>query len=871
MKRFTLLLTAVLLFALAAWSRPALKGTMVVTQPDGSTVTTRLVGDEYRSFQTTADGYTVVRNASGAYVYAQLDADQQLAPTDLIAHDAGNRNAAETAYLEQVGRMLTPKMSDAMQVICQKNRVQRAQQLAVRRAATYDYSKFRGLVILVEYNDCAFRYDDYADIMDHMINDENYTGESRTNTGSGVGLITFTGSMRDYFRDNSNGIFQPHFDVVGPVKINRSQYWARPNGSNGSDNSRQLMIDACTAADSLVNFKDYDVDGDGIIDMIYFIFSGLPSYIQGNDEHLLWPHQSDLRWGGSIVRKDGVRLGRYACSTELFGSQQWSILEGIGTMCHEFSHVLGLPDFYDTDNNNPEACVNPGSWSVMANGADFDYGRTPCAYSLYERYALGFAKPEMITAEGHFVMRPITDSNAGYRIQTPQRREYFLLENRQQKGWDAKLPGHGLLVFRVDSTNASAWVSNIVNDNPAHPYYELLRAGGQQMQSGYYADLPSDPFPGTARVSQLDNETTPANLLSWAGLQSPYGLKNISEIEGIITFDVFDASVLQSVSLTSEITVGVNTSLKLTPTCKPEYIECTYVWSTDNAAVATVNNEGLVTGVKAGTAHITVTANGLQSAVCQVTVIDVDNMPDIAAFRAMPDGGQALLQLTDAEVLYAKAPNIYVRDASGSLVLNGTGLAVNKNDRISGLIYGQLTYKNLMPTLEMVSGLSDVNGLQSWTGSEVEPKEKRLSELTDADFADYVVVKAVQLVRDGGVYAVEGNARARIFNTLGITSPRISVPTNIDGNFYDITAIYGTNVVKGNIIRELYLLSTPVQVAAPDAIAPAVYAADELSDVYTLDGQLVVSGVARAEVARLPLRPGLYLVRSASGSVKMLK
>lgn len=103
-----------------------------------------------------------------------------------------------------------------------------------------------------------------------MINADNYKGNNRTNISS-YG-IRCTGSIRDYYRDNSDGMFVPTFDVVGPVKVDRSQYYI-----NSMRNATQLMVDACTAADSLVNFSDYDVDGDGMVDMIYFIFSGLGS------------------------------------------------------------------------------------------------------------------------------------------------------------------------------------------------------------------------------------------------------------------------------------------------------------------------------------------------------------------------------------------------------------------------------------------------------------------------------------------------------------------------------------------------------------------------------------------------------------------
>ena len=248
-----------MLFGVAIfYARPAYRGTTKVTQPDGSSVTIRLVGDEYLHYNTTDDGYLLVRRDDGAYVYAQLDAEGQPSPTALLAHDVSERTAEEHNYVESVGR-LKPQMTAQNREMRRQNQRQRTRALSQSRANQYDYSKFRGLVILVEYNDCSFRYNDYADIMEEMINADDYTGDSRTNINEAG--ISCTGSIRDYYRDNSSGLFVPTFDVVGPVKINRSQYYA-----NGNQNGPQLIIDACTAADSQVNFKDYDVNNDGTVD-----------------------------------------------------------------------------------------------------------------------------------------------------------------------------------------------------------------------------------------------------------------------------------------------------------------------------------------------------------------------------------------------------------------------------------------------------------------------------------------------------------------------------------------------------------------------------------------------------------------------------
>lgn len=815
-KKLTMIALAMLLTSASALARPATKGIVNATQPDGTTVGLRLIGDEYHHYNTTSDGYALVKDARGYYVYAQLNADGRLVPTTLIAHDAEARSAQELAFLQQTGR-LTPQPSKQAVQLKQQNAASRRKALAANRANRYNYANFKGLVILVEYNDCQFTYDNYSEIMSHMINDDNYTGTNETNFNDFTThrRITCTGSMRDYFRDSSNGIFVPTFDIVGPVQINRSQYYSGVESESDPDGkglrSMQLMIDACTAADSQVNFKDYDTDNDGVVDMIYFIFSGLPSYIQGNDPRLLWPHQSDLSY--MRTRKDGVRLGRYACSTELFGYQDynWSVLEGIGTMCHEFSHVLGLPDFYDTGNQYDGTCVDPGEWSVMANGADFETGRRPCGYSLFERYALGFATPQLITEPGHYELEDLSQSNAGYRIDTPQKNEYFILENRQLTKWDAKLPGHGMLVFRVDSTNVYAWEYNSVNDDPDHPYYEVVRAKGPQ--TSYYGTYgaPSDPFPGTGNVSNLDNLTTPASLRSWAGKNCALGLSSIAESNsGVISFDVFDANVLTSISLNEEVMLGVGTTLQLTPVRIPDYAPYELVWSCDNEQVVTVSEDGLLTGVSEGVAHVTVTANGTLSATCTVIVRDMPIVANIAAFIGLDNDSEALLMLTDAEVLYVNKSDIYLRDATGSIILDGTNLDAAKNDVINGSVYGRKTLRNNMPVLSAVDQMTTNTGIVTTQGDEVQPVNLHISQLSPEYYANMVTLEKVELKSDGGIYAFLGEKRYRLFNTLKISN--IKVPTDLKKR-YDVTAIFGTNTVNGQVIDELYLLKSPTAVS----------------------------------------------------------
>lgn len=825
-----------MLFGIAIfYARPAYQGTTRVVQPDGSGVTIRLVGDEYLHYNITLDGYSLVRRDDGAYVYAQMNEDGQLEATDLLAHDAVERTAKERDYLEKVGRLM-PQPTEQMRQMLRLNRAARAPMFGQDRAARYDYSQFRGLVILVEYNDCSFRYDDYADIMEDMINADDYMGDDRTNFYSS-GYVRCTGSIRDYYRDNSEGMFVPTFDVVGPVQVNRSQYYA-----NGTQNSVQLMIDACAAADSQVDFSDYDVNNDGTVDMIYFIFAGLGSYIQGNDSRLLWPHQYDISYSRTI-RKDGVKLGRYACSNELFGSTDWSVLEGIGTMCHEFSHVLGLPDFYDANYEEDGECVTPDTWSIMAGGADLNYGRTPCGFSLFERYALGFATPQVIDAAGSYSLEALHSSNTGYRLNTQVNKEFFLIENRQKTKWDAALPGHGMLIFRVDSTSSSVWNYNSVNNNSNHPYYELLRAGGVRSNANSVsAGTASDPFPGTRNVTAINNETSP-NLKTWSGKLSNLAFRNIRESGGVITFDAYDVDVLTSISFTSDsYRLSIGSRLQLTTVQDPESASCTCVFTSDNEAVATVDANGMVTALSEGTCHITVTANGKLTDTCTVLVTQLTVAPDIASFIAMEEGIDVLLTLTNAQVLYAYSGDIYLRDASGCLLLSGTGLNVSKNDILNGCLLGRLAYSNLMPQFVPADADSSAEDVSISSGEAPLSVEVLVDDLTPDYYSNLVWVRGMTLVRDGGVFAVIGDRRVRLWNKFQIKSPRITLPSNIAGKYFEATAIYGTDVVNGNVIEELYLLTSPVEGDSPDGIHDMEAQEPLSAGVYNLQGQRVGEG-----------------------------
>jgi M6 family metalloprotease-like protein len=527
MRNFLLLL-AMGLMCVTARAIPADPTPAQVTQPDGSKITVVLHGDEFFNYLTTSDGYTLVKNRAGFYTYARLEGERLVAG-DRIARDESQRSPEDRAALEFLPKRLTSKemAQRGKRMLNHRNALLRG----IGHGGHMDYSKFRGLIILVNYTDRKF--DDYVpsnytpyDFYDNMINGHDYQGFTLP-AGTKVECM---GSVRDYYYDNSFQQFDPHFDILGPVDV--------PFACTDAHqfNCDSIFFAALEALDPEVDFSQYDTDEDGTADMVFFLVAGHGSDHSANNRDYLWPHMKDFTDSPVL---DGVNFRLYACSTNMTGEENeyyivYNNLSGIGPICHEFSHCLGLPDFYDTDSDGSGGVNSnyPMTWSIMASGFKNNMGRNPVGYSLFERYALGFAQPTLIEGEGTITIPALEKSNSGYRMNTANEGEYFIIENRQRVKWDKNLAGPGMLIWRVDSSNVDVWENNLVNASPSRSYYELIRAKFNGMSDSY-----NDPFPGVAGITSITNATQP-NMRTWDGKSSRYAFLNIAEADSIITFDV---------------------------------------------------------------------------------------------------------------------------------------------------------------------------------------------------------------------------------------------------------------------------------------------------------------------------------------------
>lgn len=512
--------------ALALNAVPARRAYFQYPQPDGSTVTAMPVGDEFGHYYLSTDGKALMADNSGVLRYVAADAGK-LVLSDMAAADPQQRDAGAEQFLRRADR---EKVEEAISLRARDVRANRAAAAAATRKApakaseapqygiglfTNNYPRtgeVKSLVFLVEYQDVKFTTANAHDVFTRQLNESGYSDYGAT------------GSARDYFLKQSDSIFNPHFDVFGPVTLpqNRSYYGA--NDAYGNDrNPQYMMLHAAELLKNEIDFSEYDLDNDGYVDNIYIIYAGMGE-ANGGSAETVWPHSFQV---GNSPSYNGKRLRGYACSNEVFGGAP----DGIGTFCHEYSHVLGLPDLYGTQTQF--ACT-PNEWDIMDQGSYNNNSHTPPNYSSFERNALRWMKPVIVDASANVTLHSISDSNTAYLIPTRNNNEFFLLENRQKKGWDAYIPGHGLLIWHIDF-NQLVWDNNSVNNIISHQRVDIEEACGNVATN--FAGRAAYTFPGTNRVTSFTAETTPS-LTDWNGNAIDHPITDIAENSGVISFHI---------------------------------------------------------------------------------------------------------------------------------------------------------------------------------------------------------------------------------------------------------------------------------------------------------------------------------------------
>lgn len=506
-------------------------GVIHAEQPDGSVIKIRLEGGPRSHQAFSEDGYRLVNDMNGYYVFADLDKDGQLIPSNIREINVNERSAESMARIQSFDAKI--KAYGEIQNTAPNKNLAKGPGLFDTSFPSYGEQK--AIAILVQFTNKSFTIDNPHDYFYRMLNEENFSDYGAT------------GSAKDYFVSNSAGQFVPDFDVYGPVTLPNTYAYYGANDWWGNDqHPEEMAIHACQILDDEVDFSQYDRDGDGMVDNIYIFYAGYGE-ADGGASNTVWPHSWDITSATSVPYIfDGVRINHYACSNEM--QYYGNVPDGIGTFVHEFCHVLGLPDLYATSYTS---AFTPGSYEVLDSGSYNNNSRTPPNLSAFSRYALDWMIPTPLT-EKNVELEPISESNKAYIVKTEKENEYFLIENRQKQGSDAYIPGHGMLVWHIDYV-PSVWRSNTVNNNASHQYVDLEEADNRKTES----TRAGDAFPGTSNIREISGQTTPG-FVTWSNKKLPVRIFDIAESsDGIISFqaegpDIIDESQFGDASIEGE-------------------------------------------------------------------------------------------------------------------------------------------------------------------------------------------------------------------------------------------------------------------------------------------------------------------------------
>lgn len=468
-----------------------------VIQPNGETINLYLKGDGAVHWYETIDGYTVLKDQDGAYVYAVQDDNKNLIKSDILVSSAKNLVNIEKGL----------KFSNEQIISKRSNYNADPFKSDITSKAFPTTGERKVLLLLIDFPDKEFVRSNSD--FNNLMNQANYNG---------------TGSFKDYYYESSYGQLTVTTTVVGWFTAIHEMAYYGANDEDGYDvKPRELVKEAVDfAEDQGIDFSEFDNDGDGEVDGVQVIHAGYGEENSGVTEDAIWSHQWSLY---NLARTyDGVLIDGYAMYPELRGSSG-SNITNIGVVCHEFGHSLGLPDYYDTDYEGSGGdSFDLGNWDMMAGGSWNANGAIPANHNVLSKWDLGWLEPIVLDKDTVIENMPnIYENDTAFVIYSQVEDEYFILENRQQIGFDTYVPGHGLLIYHVDK-NHSGWYNNTLNTDPTHQAMDIEEADNAQGYDSYAGD----PFPGTSNKTEFTDGTSPS-ILAWDNSSTGVGLINISE------------------------------------------------------------------------------------------------------------------------------------------------------------------------------------------------------------------------------------------------------------------------------------------------------------------------------------------------------
>lgn len=556
MKRILLLAISALLFSFSVYAGPARKGTIYLQQPDGTSFPAIFRGDEFLKIMTTYEGHAITQDEDGWWCYAHYDINGRKSGTGWhVGSDAPGEilSASRMIPYASLQSAATMKRASIQEEEPLMARVFRRKGIDTKGNTEATAVK-HGIIVLAQFKDVRFTHskEDFTDML----------------TKTGYSENGATGSAKEYFDAQFNGSVKFEFDVSDIVTLPSAMAYYGGNGSDDSDKApAQMIIDACRLADAEVDFSLYDDDMDGTVDNVFVFFAG-GDEADGAGSDCIWSHAWYIYSGaGQDLTLDGKRIDRYACTSEL--SRRYSdnsyrdVLAGIGTFCHEYFHTFGIPDMYDTDYEGSGG-YSAGLWawtSLMDAGNQNNYGNTPPYLNAIEREYLGISEPMTIDSDGGYVLDPIHRNGRYYRINTDNEDEYYLLECREEEGWDKYIGGRGMLVYHIDRsarstgysdsygrdiTAAQRWkYANEINCRPDHQCADLIEA---DMRQDRFTEAEKDAFAASMRnirglffpngdIRSISADGKPG-FTFWSGQPAKASVTNIRLSDEGISFNV---------------------------------------------------------------------------------------------------------------------------------------------------------------------------------------------------------------------------------------------------------------------------------------------------------------------------------------------
>lgn len=540
MKKFFLILALLVCFANNLFAVVAYPYPLTYNQSDNTQLTVSLRGDEKINWGKTTDDYTLMRAKNGDWVYAISNGRGGMILSDMLAHNPNERSQEEISFIANLDKALfySQEQISYLKQLWEINKDFTERKTAIGNDTTADFQEtYKLVVILMSYADTPFTTDRQE--IDNLFNQVGYSANGAN------------GSVHDYFVGSSFGKLNVEATVVGPyTAFNELGYYGENYAGGGDMRVRELIMEAVDAADADIDFSQYTNESESYVSCVYVIYAGFAES-SGGAANTIWPHRSVVY---PPIMKDGVNIYDYACSSEKNGTTNYPQPLVIGTICHEFSHALGLPDFYDTNYEEDGSFSHHDSWDLMCSGNYNNGGKCPPIWNAYERSIRNYTIIEELTEEGNYTLPPLIRDNVAYKLSF-NNNEYFILENRQQTSWDYYVPGHGMLIFHIN-LNAPGWNANCSNCNPNNPGFDLEEAGG----SGWNSSASSNPFPGTSNKTSFTDNTSP-NSQSFNGTYLNRPILNIAENTTTknITFTYGQANSNRPIVTTQNPNVAIDT------------------------------------------------------------------------------------------------------------------------------------------------------------------------------------------------------------------------------------------------------------------------------------------------------------------------